>query len=289
MILVTGAGGKTGRAVLHALQRRGAPVSAFAHSPQGAAAAAQAGAARSFFGDFFDSLALNAAFAGAQVVYHICPNMHPAEVEVAEAVLTAARVAGVRRVVYHSVLHPQVEAMPHHWKKLRVEELLFTSGIPYTILQPCAYMQNILGYWNDIHRKGEYAVPYAPETRLSLVDLEDVAEAAAEVLLDEKYAAGVYELAGPQALSVTETVEIISEVTGQPVSVKTLDRSVWEAQVQAAGMREYTLDTLLKMFLYYENNGFTGSPCVLEWLLGRRPRDFTRYIQQLAFEGEDRG
>ena len=58
----------------------------------------------------------------------------------------AARRAGIRHLVYHSVLHPQVEAMPHHWQKMRVEEQLFAAGLPYTILQPAAYMQNVLAH-----------------------------------------------------------------------------------------------------------------------------------------------
>ncbi len=49
--------------------------------------------------------------------------------------------------VYHSVLHPQTEEMPHHWQKLRVEESLFRTHLPFTILQPCAYMQNLDIHW----------------------------------------------------------------------------------------------------------------------------------------------
>ena len=88
------------------------------------------------------------------------------------------------RAVIRSVFHPQVEAMPHHWRKMRVEEKLLASGLPFTILQPAAYMQNILAYWDDIAHRGRYALPYAPDSRLSSVDLEDVAQAAALVLTE---------------------------------------------------------------------------------------------------------
>lgn len=282
MILVTGAGGKTGQAILRALQFCGAESVAFAHSPQGAEAAVLSGAAKSVCGDFLDPAALTTAFEGVRVVYHICPNMHPAEVEIAEAVLAAARAAGVQRIVFHSVLHPQVEAMAHHWKKMRVEEMLFTCGIPFTILQPCAYMQNMLGYWKTIQSRGEYAVPYGLDTRLSMVDLRDVAKAAAQVLLDEKHAGAIYELVGPQALTVTETVEIITRVTGWKISAKALDRMEWSKQAKSTGMPEYTLETLQNMFIYYEKYGFTGNSAVLEYLIGQRPCDFTQYIQELT-------
>src|SRR6185369_2935048 len=144
MILVTGAGGKTGKAVIKALVARGAAVRAFVRSPAHEAALTTLGAA-------------------------------------------ATRLA-VPRLVYHSVLHPQIEAMPHHWAKLRVEEMLFGSTLDATILQPTAYMQNSLAQWELMTREGVYRVPYPIETRLSLVDLDDVAEAAAQVLLDAGHA-----------------------------------------------------------------------------------------------------
>jgi NAD(P)H dehydrogenase (quinone) len=121
---------------------------------------------------------------GARAVYHICPNMHPQELSIGQAVIAAARRAGVEHLVYHSVLHPHVEAMPHHWQKMRVEEQLFASGLAYTILQPAAYMQNVLAHWERMVAEGVYPVPYAVETRLGMVDLADVARAAATVLCE---------------------------------------------------------------------------------------------------------
>ena len=63
-------------------------------------------------------------------VYHVCPNVSPDEIAIGRVSIAAARSAGVEHFVYHSVLHPQTEAMPHHWLKLRVEEALITSGLP---------------------------------------------------------------------------------------------------------------------------------------------------------------
>ena len=74
--------------------------------------------------------------------------------------------------------------MTHHWNKLRVEETLFESGLSYTILQPASYMQNVLGGWQAIVEHGVYAAPYSVETRMSMVDLEDIAEATAVVLTE---------------------------------------------------------------------------------------------------------
>ena len=90
--------------------------------------------------------------------------------------------------------------MPHHWQKLRMEEALLESGLEFTILQPCAYMQNILTGWQKI-TKGEYIIPYQVQTRISMVDLQDVGEVASNVLTEQGHENAIYELSGPEPLS----------------------------------------------------------------------------------------
>ncbi|MGD2207623.1 MAG: NmrA family NAD(P)-binding protein, partial [Anaerolineae bacterium] len=124
MILVTGAAGKTGRAVIRALAARGAAVRALVHR-SGQVSKVEALGAETIVGDMRDGVAMDRAARGAHAVYHICPNVSPDEVTIGQTAITAARRAGVEHFVFHSVLHPQVEAMPHHWLKMRVEELLF--------------------------------------------------------------------------------------------------------------------------------------------------------------------
>ena len=100
-----------------------------------------------------DTHALSRAMQGADAIYHICPNVSPHEIAFARPLIAAATDAEVARLVYHSVLHPQIEAMPHHWNKLRVEEMLFGSKLDVTILQPTAYMQNSLAEWDRMARR----------------------------------------------------------------------------------------------------------------------------------------
>ena len=201
MILVTGAGGKTGKAVIRALVARGAAVRAFLRSPAHEAALTTLGVAEVVVGAMGDAESVVRAVRGTEAIYHICPNVSPHEVAFARTLIDAATHLAVPRLVYHSVLHPQIEAMPHHWAKLRVEEMLFSSTLDVTILQPTAYMQNSLAQWDLMTREGVYRVPYPIETRLSLVDLDDVAEAAALVLLDAGHGGATYELVGTSPLS----------------------------------------------------------------------------------------
>ena len=199
-----------------------------------------------------------------------------------QVAIDAAREEGVGRFVYHSVLHPQVEAMPHHWQKMRVEERLFASGLGYTILQPAAYMQNVLAQWESVVRNGVYEVPYGIETRLGMVDLADVAEVAAQVLTEPGHIGAIYELSGPEALTQRQVAEVLGRRLGRPVEAQQVPLAAWEERARAAGMGDYQGQTLLHMFRYYDRHGFWGNPRVLGWLLGRAPGSFEAFIARVV-------
>ena len=280
MILITGASGKTGKALIQALHRAGKAVRALVHRPEQIEMARSLGAAEALSGDLADRTAVRQAMQGAQVVYHICPNMNPDELPIGQMVTEEAGAAGVEHFVYHSVLHPQTQAMPHHWQKLLLEERLFESGLPFTILQPAPYMQNLLAYWQQITTSGIYAVPYAPTARLSLVDLEDVAAAAVTVLTLPGHHGAIYELAGTPPLSQEQVAEILSLELKRPVSAQAISRQAWEQAARQGTMSDYAIRTLLAMFVYYEEFGLAGNPQVLTWLLGRAPTTLPAFIKR---------
>jgi len=281
MILITGAAGKTGLALIRALFRRGEGVRALVYRQAYVERARAAGAQDVIVGDMRDNRLLTGATRDVRAIYHIAPNMSPDEVGMGVVVLQAARSAGIGRFAYHSVLHPQTEAMPHHWNKLRVEEMLFESGLTFTILQPAAYMQNILGKWETITSAGVYRVPYHPATRLSLVDLADVAEAAATILTEPGHAGATYELAGTPPLSQKDVARTLARVLDRPVRAEEVPLDAWQKQAEATGLSPYAVQTLRKMFRYYAANDFVGNPNVLTWLLGREPTSLEGFLSSL--------
>ena len=282
MILVTGAAGKTGRAVIRALIARGESLRAFVRRPEQVPAVEALGAGDVMVGDLLDRASIVNALDGVRAIYLICPNMSPDEVSIAKDSIDAARSAGVERLVYHSVLHPQTEAMPHHWQKLRVEELLIESGLPFTILQPTAYNQNILAHWDTILRQGIYPVPYSVESQSSLVDLGDVAQVAAEVIASQRHIAATYELVGTHAISPREIAGILSLAIERSVEAKQVSLDDWQHNARAAGLGDYQVGTLVKMFRYYDRHDFIGNSNILRWLLGRPPASFTDFVNSIA-------
>lgn len=279
MILVTGAAGKTGQAVLRALASKGAETKALIRRAEQEVIARNAGAKEVAIGDLADRDAINKALTNVEAIYFICPNVHPNEFEIGNLWICAAKEAGVPRFVYHSVLFPQVEAMPHHWQKLRVEETLIGSGLDFTIVQPASYIQNILPYWEEISKKGKYRVPYSIDSLFSPVDIEDVAAAAATVLTQGGHAGSVYQLAGPEILSTIDMASQIAKELGRQVQAQSLSLREWKQT--AKGLTPYALDALSRMFAYYDKHGFWSSSGVLENLLGRPPTSFAKFLRQL--------
>ncbi len=280
MILVTGAAGKTGLAVIRELKENGAAVRGLIHQDSYCDVVLAAGADEILHGNLLNKKEIQRAMDGVRAVYHIPPNVHPREVEIGEVAISTALESGVQHFVYHSVLHPQIEAMPHHWLKLRVEERLIASGLSFTILQPTSYMQNITSQLHRIKERGIYQVPYSPETRLCLVDLVDVARVAAIVLADTTHDGAVYQLVGTGLISQNEIAALISKLLGQEISAEQVSLENWQEQVAKTGLGSYQISALVKMFLHYQAHGFSGSPRMLAWLLGRQPTSLEECLQR---------
>ena len=279
MILITGAGGKTGRGLIKTLSKLES-LSAFVHREEHVPVVKSLGAEKVIVGDLRNESAIHSAMEGARAVYHVCPNMSPDELEIGRLVIGEAQKMGITHFVYHSVLHPQTEKMKHHWQKLRVEEMIFESGLPFTILQPAPYMQNLLAGWKSIVEEGVLRVPYSVTSKFSFVDLQDVAEAAAVVLTEPGHLNAVYELVGATAMSHVEVAEVFGQVLNRSVRA---ERSEHPLRFQFMG-GDYRAENLARMFEYYDRWGLMGNPNIAGWLLKREPASLETFIQRTIEE-----
>ncbi|MCW2698785.1 MAG: putative nucleoside-diphosphate-sugar epimerase [Blastococcus sp.] len=278
MIVVTAAGGATGTAVVRALWSRGEQVRAVVRSgrphPDLTALSVDAVAA-----DLTVPAAVEPLLAGARALYLIWPNFDPAEATGATAVLAAARRAGVPRLVYHSVLRPQARSMPHHAAKDRVEEALDRSGLAWRVLQPGAYSANLDGGLADAAVTGRFRSPWGLERAQSLVDLRDVAEAAAVLLTEDGLDGGTFEVAGPEPLTARRIAGLLGSRLGREVTA--VDAAPGGPVPPVA---DYAAHCRRLMFDHYRAHGFAGSPRVLEALVGRPAHTFGEHLDQLEAE-----
>lgn len=281
-VLVTGAGGKTGRAVIAALAARGrtsdAPavaVRAFVRDPDRVDGLDVEVAV----GDQRRAADLVAALEGVDAVYAIAPNLSVDEVAMGEALLAACHETGTRRLVFHSVIHPQLTAMPHHADKGRVEAAIVGSGLDWTILQPNAYLQNLAGAV-DALRAGTYPVPYRPDAALAMVDVRDVAEVAARCLADGVGVHATFELSGPEPVTGDRVAAVAAELLGRPVHAERRDPDVWVRGLDDT-RGEAARDRLRAMFADYDRHGSPGDATVLVALLGHAPRRLRGALAEL--------
>jgi uncharacterized protein YbjT (DUF2867 family) len=277
MIVVTAAGGRTGAAVVRALWSRGRRVRALVGSsqPRPDLTALSADVVAT---DLTDPAAVEPMLAGADALYLIWPNFDPGETGGAVALLAAARRAGVGRVVYHSVLRPQARSMPHHAAKDRVEEALDAAGLPWRVLQPCAYADNLDGQLADVAATGIFRSPWGLEQPQSLVDLRDVAEAATVLLTADGLDGGTFEAAGPEPLTAPRIADLLEAWLHREV------RAV-DAVPDGPVPDGYAARCSRLMFDHYRAHGFLGSPRVLEALLGRPARTFAEHLGDQELPG----
>ncbi len=242
---MVGASGKTGRAVAAALEARAARVTRVGRRQ-------------------WDQLA--DALAGCAAVSVIAPNFHPDEPAYVGEVLAAAETAGVGRVVYHSVAAPYAPAMPHHLAKARAEDAVRRSALDWSIVQPCAYVQNLV----PLLRSGAdlLEVPYAVDRGFGLVDLADVAEATAGVLLDDGHVGATYELGGPALVTVADVAREAGVLLGRTFDAVRVDPETWAAG-PGSSLDTRERDGLLAMYRYYDEHGLPAGGRVLRDLLGR--------------------
>ena len=246
---VVGANGKTGRAVTAALRMRGATV-----RPIGRA-------------QLVDPVG---ALRGCGAIYLIAPNMYAEEPAFVDRILAAAATVETPQVVYHSVATPYTPLMPHHMGKVISEDRIRRGPCSWTILQPCPYVQNFL----PALRAPEPAlrVAYDVTKSFNFVDLHDVAEAAAIVLLDSGHLGATYELGGPDLMSVSDLAAVAQTLLRREVPVGRIDPDHWST-TQGASLEPRVRDWLLAMFDYYDHYGLLCGGLPLRALLDRNPTD----------------
>ena len=279
-VLMVGATGRHAHWVLRELIERGVSVRALVRNQQRAEVARQNGAAEVAIGDLTEPASLSDAFVGMDGVFHIGPAHAAGEAEMGVAMVDAARAAGVRKFVFSGVIHPSISAMTNHAAaKLPVEEVLYSSELDFTVLQPARFMQNFERSWNDVVEHDRLAQPYSLSAKFCSVDYREVAEVAAMAMAGNELSYGTFELCAPGMQDSHETAEIISEVLGRPITAVQIPLEQFASQLPEGPFR----DGMTRMMAHYDKHGLPGgNPLVLRSILGREPRSLKDYFRELA-------
>jgi NAD(P)H dehydrogenase (quinone) len=233
IIGITGATGQLGRLVIAKLKTRipAADIIALARSPEKAADLG----VKVREGDYDRPDTLERAFAGIDTLLLISSNVEGKRVEHHAAAIAAAKKAGVKRIVYTSLLHADTStiglAKDHH----ETEQALKSSGIAYTILRNGWYAENYTGSIPGA-LKGGALLGSAGEGKLSLATRNDLADAAAAALAGDGHAGKVYELGGDVAYTLSDLAAEVSRQAGRTIPYKNLPEADYAAALASFGL-----------------------------------------------------
>ena len=281
MILVTGASGTVGKAVLKEVARSGAKHAAMYRSPD-EAAKAPAGTA-TVIADFAKKETLASALRGVDTVYLVCSPI-PDLPQLEGNMLEASAAAGVTHIVLSSALGAGDYAKSFPSWHRKVEDKLKGIGISFTILRPNSFHQNVLTYFAPSIRTQGAFYSSMRNARVSFLDVRDIAAVASRVLSDGEHRGKTYELNGPEALTYADVAEKTSRHAGRAVKYVDIPANAQRKAMLDQGMPVWQVDALLELQEYYTSGKGGAVDPLLQNLLGRQPITMDRFLAEVAAE-----
>ncbi|MEU5761248.1 NAD(P)H-binding protein [Nocardia sp. NPDC047648] len=273
MILVTGATGTVGRALVDRLVAAKTPVRALTRRP---AAAKLPEAVDVVAGDLGDPTSIAAALRGVDRVFLLTTGP---EIPVHDAnLLHEAARAGVTHVVKLSSGRTgddtATDPIPS-WHRLG-EQALRDSGLAWTILGPLGFMANAL-HWADSIRHQDSVFAAYGHGRIAVTDEHDIAAVAATVLTSDGHDGRTYRLSGPEALSPGEMTAVLADVLGRPLRFIEVEPARARQAIVDHGVSELMADAIMALrATALESFTSTVHPTVAE-ITGIRPNSFKEW------------
>lgn len=236
MILVTGATGKLGRLVIEKLLEKvpANQVIAAVRNPEKATGLTARGV-QVREADYGQPETLGPAFQGAEKVLLISSSEVGQRAKQHQAVVEAARKAGVRLLAYTSILHADRSRMALAAEHKATEELIRASGLPYVLLRNGWYTENYTENLGPALAHGAL-VGSAGEGRIAAATRADYAAAAVAVLTGSGHENKVYELAGDTAFTMAELAAEVSRKAGRTIAYNDLPPQRYQGMLTGAGV-----------------------------------------------------
>jgi uncharacterized protein YbjT (DUF2867 family) len=254
LVLVTGATGKQGGAVVEALLTRGYQIRALTRNPASPAAIRlREQGVEIAVGDFTDHDSLVRAIHGADAVYAMStPYEQGGENEITQGITAtdAAKAAGVAHFIYSSVASAnRATGISHFDGKYAVEKHIHASGVPYTVVAPVFFMENLLQSWMlSSLRQGKLAMALPASRSLQQIAVADIgAFVAAVVERGDTVFGHRFDIAGDE-LTGEEAAAILSKVTGHEVRYEGFPPDVLGAQSE----------DMARMFEWFDRTGYAA-------------------------------
>ena len=269
MILVTGANGNIGSAVVPALLERGAPVRVLVRD-NAKAQNAFGDQVEIIQGDLSDAAAVAAALDGVDKVFLNTPSLD-GFVDLQRPLIDAAAQSGVTHLVRVSVLGADLGSPISYARgHAALDAHLATTSLPWTVLAPSGYFQNLLSSAETIKQGAIYGS--AGDGAVGFLDTRDIAEVAATVLTTDGHAGTTYVLTGGKAVTYAEIAAAFQSELGHDVAYVDVPPEAFAQNLRGFGLPDGQVADILALFeVFKAGYAATVTPDVAQ-LLGRAPR-----------------
>ena len=279
-VLVTGATGTVGSAVVRELRDRGVTLRAFVRDPAGAAAVLGDDVELAV-GDLGEPDSIRRALRGVDRVFLACGNV-PGQVRFEASAIDAAAAAGVERIVKLSAHGARAGSPLAFWDwHGRIEEHLARSGVAAVVLRPAGYMTNLLGSADAIAHTGMLFAP-AGGARVAMIDPRDVAAVAAVALTEDSRDEQTHVLTGPDALSYDEIAAALSDAAGRSVTFVDVDEQAARQGMREAGLPGFVVDFLVALFGALRDGAHAAPTGTVRAVTGSGPRGIAAFARDHA-------
>ena len=291
-VLVTGATGRTGSEVVKALLQRGVDVRALTRKQPKPGTFPSA--VEIALGDLTDPVSTAEALKGVDKLFLLIAGV-PDELVQSLIAYGLSKKAGLKHVTYLSVYQAdQFLEVPHFAAKYAVEEAIRAGRMPYTILRPAYFVQNERGLKAALTGPGVYTIP-AGNRGVAVVDVRDIAEAAAISLTEEGHEGKTYDQVSSDMLTGPDAATTWSKLLGRKITYAGHgDFDDFETQLRKTGSPMRNTGTpswlaydLRLMFQGFVERGFSNTAdqtARFAALLGHQPKTYSSYAEELATE-----
>jgi uncharacterized protein YbjT (DUF2867 family) len=229
-------------------------------------------------GDLDDVASLDAALKDVDRAF-LVPAVDQRLLRWCEVFISAAKRARTKHVVKFSGmgagLDAQSEIMRLHGKS---DDALIRSGLGYTILQPNSFFQNLFWSVQSIKEPGAFYLPVG-DARQSLVDVRDIASVAVSALTTTGHEGKIYEITGPESLSMNDVAATFTRVLGRPIQYVAVPLESARTGMLEGGMPAWSADAVTELYGVIATGQYARMTDTVEKITGKKPATFERFAR----------
>jgi uncharacterized protein YbjT (DUF2867 family) len=219
------------------------------------------------------------AFTGATKLFLLPPGDQYDRAETTQMMVQAAKEAGIQYIVLISAISIDREPILSSDLDLyaKVEEIVANSGIMYSILRPSWFNQNFTSrVFGPQIQQGILHLPVG-EGKTGWIDCRDIAAVTVKLFTQMGHENKIYNLTGPEALSMSEAIAILSRVTGTEIKFVDISEETYAQMLRDFGVPEWFVHKMIEITRKWRIGSHDDVTQDVEKVTGKKPISFEQF------------